>query len=123
MQTFHPGCRGLIGEEDHADQATAQASLGIDSLGYEPFQKDLYTKYLAKPQGMILVTGPTGSGKTVSLYTGLPLSLGINAGSSMLFFLSLFVIILSLSTGKTTILQGIVLLIIFAVYIFVIIFP
>ncbi len=49
----------------------AQASLGIDSLGYEPFQKDLYTRYLAKPQGMILVTGPTGSGKTVSLYTGL----------------------------------------------------
>ena len=49
----------------------AQAQLGIDSLGYEPFQKDLYMKYLAKPQGMILVTGPTGSGKTVSLYTGL----------------------------------------------------
>jgi type IV pilus assembly protein PilB len=49
----------------------AQAALGIDSLGYEPFQKELYTKFLAKPQGMILVTGPTGSGKTVSLYTGL----------------------------------------------------
>src|SRR5215467_1285782 len=49
----------------------AQAALGIDSLGYEPFQKELYNKYLAKPQGMILVTGPTGSGKTVSLYTGL----------------------------------------------------
>src|SRR5271169_639002 len=49
----------------------AQAMLGIDSLGYEPFQKELYLKYLAKPQGMILVTGPTGSGKTVSLYTGL----------------------------------------------------
>ena len=49
----------------------AQAMLGIDSLGYEPFQKELYSKYLAKPQGMILVTGPTGSGKTVSLYTGL----------------------------------------------------
>jgi type IV pilus assembly protein PilB len=49
----------------------AQAMLGIDSLGYEPFQKDLYSKFLAKPQGMILVTGPTGSGKTVSLYTGL----------------------------------------------------
>jgi len=48
-----------------------QATLGIDSLGYEPFQKELYLKYLAKPQGMILVTGPTGSGKTVSLYTGL----------------------------------------------------
>jgi type IV pilus assembly protein PilB len=49
----------------------AQAALGIDSLGYEPFQKDLYMKNLARPQGMILVTGPTGSGKTVSLYTGL----------------------------------------------------
>jgi type IV pilus assembly protein PilB len=49
----------------------AQATLGIDSLGYEGFQKDLYMKNLAKPQGMILVTGPTGSGKTVSLYTGL----------------------------------------------------
>src|SRR5712672_1874101 len=49
----------------------AQAALGIDSLGYEPFQKDLYMKFLGKPQGMILVTGPTGSGKTVSLYTGL----------------------------------------------------
>lgn len=49
----------------------SQAMLGIDSLGYEPFQKQLYERYLAKPQGMILVTGPTGSGKTVSLYTGL----------------------------------------------------
>ncbi len=49
----------------------AQAMMGIDSLGYEPFQKELYERYLAKPQGMILVTGPTGSGKTVSLYTGL----------------------------------------------------
>lgn len=45
--------------------------LGIDALGYEPFQKDLYMKALKQPQGMILVTGPTGSGKTVSLYTGL----------------------------------------------------
>ncbi|HUG72671.1 MAG TPA: type IV-A pilus assembly ATPase PilB [Steroidobacteraceae bacterium] len=49
----------------------SSAMMGIDALGYEPFQKDLYMKYLAKPQGMILVTGPTGSGKTVSLYTGL----------------------------------------------------
>ncbi len=49
----------------------SQAMLGIDALGYEPFQKALYEKNLAKPQGMILVTGPTGSGKTVSLYTGL----------------------------------------------------
>jgi type IV pilus assembly protein PilB len=49
----------------------SSAMLGIDSLGYEPFQREIYMKYLAKPQGMILVTGPTGSGKTVSLYTGL----------------------------------------------------
>jgi type IV pilus assembly protein PilB len=49
----------------------SQAMLGIDALGYEPFQKTLYEQNLAKPQGMILVTGPTGSGKTVSLYTGL----------------------------------------------------
>jgi type IV pilus assembly protein PilB len=49
----------------------SSAMLGIDALGYESFQKELYLKYLAKPQGMILVTGPTGSGKTVSLYTGL----------------------------------------------------
>jgi type IV pilus assembly protein PilB len=49
----------------------SQAQLGIDALGYEPKQKELYVKYLGKPQGMILVTGPTGSGKTVSLYTGL----------------------------------------------------
>jgi len=49
----------------------AQAAMGIESLGYEPFQRELYTKFLAKPQGMILVTGPTGSGKMVSLYTGL----------------------------------------------------
>jgi type IV pilus assembly protein PilB len=49
----------------------ASAMLGIDSLGYETLQRDTYLRYLAKPQGMILVTGPTGSGKTVSLYTGL----------------------------------------------------
>jgi type IV pilus assembly protein PilB len=47
------------------------AKLGIDMLGYEPDQKQLYLDALAKPYGMILVTGPTGSGKTVSLYTGL----------------------------------------------------
>ncbi|MCD8523686.1 MAG: type IV-A pilus assembly ATPase PilB [Saccharospirillaceae bacterium] len=49
----------------------SSAKLGIDMLGYEPDQKALYMEALAKPQGMILVTGPTGSGKTVSLYTGL----------------------------------------------------
>jgi type IV pilus assembly protein PilB len=50
---------------------SSAAMLGIDSLGYEPFQKQLYLEALARPHGMILVTGPTGSGKTVSLYTGL----------------------------------------------------
>ncbi|MFK5894235.1 MAG: type IV-A pilus assembly ATPase PilB [Pseudomonadota bacterium] len=47
------------------------AKMGIDALGYEPEQKKLYMDVLAKPYGMILVTGPTGSGKTVSLYTGI----------------------------------------------------
>ncbi|MCX2781398.1 type IV-A pilus assembly ATPase PilB [Microbulbifer thermotolerans] len=49
----------------------SSAKLGIDALGYEDDQKKLYLDALAQPQGMILVTGPTGSGKTVSLYTGL----------------------------------------------------
>ncbi len=49
----------------------SSAKLGIDVLGYEEHQKKLYLKHLSKPYGMILVTGPTGSGKTVSLYTGL----------------------------------------------------
>jgi type IV pilus assembly protein PilB len=49
----------------------SSAKLGIDALGYDNRQKALYMKHLAKPYGMILVTGPTGSGKTVSLYTGL----------------------------------------------------
>ncbi|WP_286239682.1 type IV-A pilus assembly ATPase PilB [Neptuniibacter halophilus] len=49
----------------------SSAKMGIEALGFEPFQKDLYMTTLHKPQGMILVTGPTGSGKTVSLYTGL----------------------------------------------------
>ncbi len=47
------------------------AQLGIDALGYEEDQKKMYLEALHQPQGMILVTGPTGSGKTVSLYTGL----------------------------------------------------
>jgi type IV pilus assembly protein PilB len=49
----------------------SSAKLGIEMLGYEDDQRLLYEKHLAKPYGMILVTGPTGSGKTVSLYTGL----------------------------------------------------
>ncbi len=49
----------------------SSAMLGIDALGYEPEQKALFMEALEKPQGMLLITGPTGSGKTVSLYTGL----------------------------------------------------
>ena len=65
-------CPTLFGEKivmRILDPSSAQ--LGIDALGYEPEQKQLYMDNLAKPYGMILVTGPTGSGKTVSLYTGL----------------------------------------------------
>ena len=50
---------------------SSAASLNIEMLGFDDKQKKLYLNTLAKPQGMILVTGPTGSGKTVSLYTGL----------------------------------------------------
>ncbi|UZD94574.1 type IV-A pilus assembly ATPase PilB [Pseudomonas corrugata] len=49
----------------------SSAQMGIDALGYEPDQKELYLAALKQPQGLILVTGPTGSGKTVSLYTDL----------------------------------------------------
>jgi len=49
----------------------SSATLGIDALGYAEDQKNLYLNALSKPYGLILVTGPTGSGKTVSLYTGL----------------------------------------------------
>jgi type IV pilus assembly protein PilB len=65
-------CPTLFGEKVVCrllDPSSAQ--LGIDALGYEEGQKQLYMDTLSKPYGMILVTGPTGSGKTVSLYTGL----------------------------------------------------
>jgi len=65
-------CPTLFGEKVVCrllDPSSAQ--LGIDALGYEEDQKQLYMQNLMKPYGMILVTGPTGSGKTVSLYTGL----------------------------------------------------
>lgn len=65
-------CPTLFGEKTVLrilDPSSAQ--LGIDALGYEPEQKQLYMEALSNPYGMILVTGPTGSGKTVSLYTGL----------------------------------------------------
>jgi len=50
---------------------SSSAKLGIDKLGYEEVQKQLYIDAIHKPYGMVLVTGPTGSGKTVSLYTAL----------------------------------------------------
>jgi type IV pilus assembly protein PilB len=65
-------CPTLFGEKivmRILDPTSAQ--LGIESLGYEEDQKNTYLKTLKRPYGMILVTGPTGSGKTVSLYTGL----------------------------------------------------
>ena len=49
----------------------ATTTIGIDKLGYEDDQRAAFLSALGKSQGMILVTGPTGSGKTVSLYTGL----------------------------------------------------
>ncbi|MCZ6500592.1 MAG: ATPase, T2SS/T4P/T4SS family, partial [Gammaproteobacteria bacterium] len=65
-------CPTLFGEKivlRILDPTSAQ--MGIENLGYEDHQRVLYEEQLAKPYGMILVTGPTGSGKTVSLYTGL----------------------------------------------------
>ncbi len=47
----------------------SSATLGIEALGYDPEQKEALLKAIARPYGMVLVTGPTGSGKTVSLYT------------------------------------------------------
>ena len=47
----------------------SSAKLGIDALGYEPVEKERLLAAIARPYGMVLVTGPTGSGKTVSLYT------------------------------------------------------
>ncbi|MES2684262.1 MAG: type IV-A pilus assembly ATPase PilB [Pseudomonadota bacterium] len=65
-------CPTLWGEKIVARILDASsAMLGIDVLGYEAEQKAAYMRALEQPQGMILVTGPTGSGKTVSLYTGL----------------------------------------------------
>ncbi|MCF7970326.1 MAG: type IV-A pilus assembly ATPase PilB [Methylococcaceae bacterium] len=65
-------CPTLFGEKvvlRILDPTSAQ--LGIEKLGFEPVQQKLFLDAIQKPYGMILVTGPTGSGKTVSLYTGL----------------------------------------------------
>jgi type IV pilus assembly protein PilB len=50
---------------------SSAAQVGIENLGFEPEQRDAFMRAIAKPYGMILVTGPTGSGKTVSLYSAL----------------------------------------------------
>nr|WP_022948277.1 type IV-A pilus assembly ATPase PilB [Methylohalobius crimeensis] len=67
-------CPTLFGEKvvmRLLDPTSAQ--IGIDKLGFEPDQQELFLNAIHKPYGMILVTGPTGSGKTVTLYTGLNL--------------------------------------------------
>lgn len=65
-------CPTLFGEKvvlRILDPTSAQ--IGIEKLGFEPVQSEIFLNAIKKPYGMILVTGPTGSGKTVSLYTGL----------------------------------------------------
>jgi len=65
-------CPTLFGEKSVLRILDSDAAkLQIDQLGYEDFQKEMFLKNLVKPYGMFLVTGPTGSGKTVSLYTGI----------------------------------------------------
>jgi len=65
-------CPTLFGEKTCMRILNSDAAaLQIDMLGYEPQQKDLFLRNLVKPYGMFLVTGPTGSGKTVSLYSGI----------------------------------------------------
>ncbi len=65
-------CPTLFGEKIVLRILDASAAkLGIDKLGYEEDQKKLFLEAIEKPYGMVLVTGPTGSGKTVSLYTAL----------------------------------------------------
>lgn len=60
----------------------SSALLGIDALGYDPDQKEALTSAIKRPYGMILVTGPTGSGKTVSLYTCLEMLNGADVNIS-----------------------------------------
>ena len=65
-------CPTLFGEKCVLRILDASAAkLGIEKLGYEDVQRTLFTEAISKPYGMVLVTGPTGSGKTVSLYTAL----------------------------------------------------
>ena len=62
----------------------SSAKLGIDALGYEPVEKERLLEAIKRPYGMVLVTGPTGSGKTVSLYTCLNIlnTAGVNIATA-----------------------------------------
>jgi len=64
-------CPTLFGEKVVMRLLDSSMSIPLDQLGYEDFQKKIFLHNLNKPYGMFLVTGPTGSGKTVSLYTGI----------------------------------------------------
>jgi len=64
-------CPTLFGEKVVLRILDSSMSIPLDALGYEDFQKEIFLRNLYKPYGMFLVTGPTGSGKTVSLYTGI----------------------------------------------------
>lgn len=64
-------CPTLFGEKTVLRILDSSMSIPLDQLGYEDFQKEIFLNNIHKPYGMFLVTGPTGSGKTVSLYTGI----------------------------------------------------
>ena len=66
-------CPTLYGEKSVMRVLDSSMSIPLDKLGYEDFQLDIFMENLHKPYGMFLVTGPTGSGKTVSLYSGIHL--------------------------------------------------
>jgi type IV pilus assembly protein PilB len=66
-------CPTLFGEKCVLRILDSSMSIPLDQLGYEDFQLEIFMRNLVKPYGMFLVTGPTGSGKTVSLYSGINL--------------------------------------------------
>ncbi len=66
-------CPTLFGEKSVLRILDSSMSIPLEQLGYEDFQLEAFLRHLYKPYGMFLVTGPTGSGKTVSLYSGINL--------------------------------------------------
>ena len=64
-------CPTLFGEKTVMRLLDSSMSIPLEALGYEDFQMEIFLRHLHKPYGMFLVTGPTGSGKTVSLYSGI----------------------------------------------------